>query len=114
MKYYIKVLKNYAVFEGRARRSEFWYFILFHYIVALILTEVDNACSTNLFSPIYQLLGLIPLFAVGIRRMHDTGNNGWYFAIPFYNLILAATEGDEGDNQYGSNPKYIESIEEET
>lgn len=48
---------------------------------------------------------LIPSLAVGVRRMQDLGKSRWYLLVPFYNLILAFTEGDHLDNQYGRNPK---------
>lgn len=54
---------------------------------------------------IYSLAVLIPGIAVAIRRMHDVGKSGWYILIPIYNLILACTDGDKGQNEYGADPK---------
>jgi len=58
-----------------------------------------------LLGTIVTLPLIIPSIAVGVRRMHDVGKSGWFILIPIYNLILAATEGDKGDNQYGPDPK---------
>lgn len=111
MDYFIKVLKNYAVFTGRARRSEYWYFVLFYMIIAVAVAFVSNLINFPLLSTIVSLAFLVPSIAVGIRRMHDVGKSGWYILIPIYNLVLAVTEGEKGDNQYGSDPKALASIE---
>lgn len=105
--YYLSVLKNYAVFEGRARRSEYWYFTLANIIVSVILTFVDSSMGLITFgvSTVYSLAVLLPSLAVAVRRMHDIGKSGWFILIPIYNIILAATEGDKGPNEYGVDPK---------
>lgn len=108
MKYYIKVLKNYATFSGRARRSEYWYFTLFHVIILITLTLIDTAMDSKLFQNLYSLIILLPSIAVGVRRMHDVGKSGWFLLIPIYNLILACTEGDTGENAFGPDPKQEE------
>lgn len=110
MNYYIEVLKKYAVFEGRARRSEYWYFVLFNTLISLGLTILDESAGlygfgTNTF---YSLAVLVPSIAVGVRRMHDVGKSGWFLLIPIYNLILAVTEGEKGPNEYGPDPKMPE------
>ena len=105
MNYYLKVLKNYVNFDGRARRSEYWYFFLFNVIIAFVLGFVGGLLDTKLFSTIYSLAVLIPGVAVAIRRMHDVGKSGWYCLIPIYNIILCCTEGDRGVNEYGPDPK---------
>jgi uncharacterized membrane protein YhaH (DUF805 family) len=110
MKYYIKVLKNYATFRGRARRSEYWYFFLFHMIIVITLALVDSAIDSKLLSNIYTLIIFLPSIAVGVRRMHDVGKSGWFLLIPIYNLVLACTEGDTGENAFGPDPKQEEDI----
>ena len=100
MKYYLKVLKNYATFSGRARRSEFWYFLLFNLIIAYAFWFVSPQLAN-----IYILAILVPSIAVGVRRMHDVVMPGWIILIPIYNLILAWHEGAKGDNVYGADPK---------
>lgn len=105
MNYYLTVLKKFAVFNGRARRSEYWYFVLFNLLIAIVLTLIDEAIGTRLLNNIYSLAVLIPGIAVGVRRMHDVNKSGWFLLIPIYNLILACTDGTQGLNQYGSDPK---------
>ncbi|RAR48013.1 DUF805 domain-containing protein [Flavobacterium lacus] len=105
MKYYLEVLKKYAVFNGRARRKEYWMFTLFHLIFYYFLIFVDVYLETVFLNTIYILAVLIPSISVGVRRMHDVGKSGWYLLIPIYSFILACTEGDYGQNKYGSDPK---------
>ncbi len=107
MNYYFKVLQNYATFGGRARRSEYWYFVLFNVIVSFILAFVDVAMGSSILSNIYTVAVIIPSIAVGVRRMHDVGKSGWFLLIPIYNFILACTNGVAGDNEYGPDPKII-------
>ena len=105
--YYLEVLKKYTVFNGRARRSEYWYFVLFNLIISIGLGIIDGVVGLMDFgiSDVYSLGVLVPSIAVGVRRMHDVGKSGWYLLIPIYNIILAATEGEAGTNEYGQNPK---------
>jgi uncharacterized membrane protein YhaH (DUF805 family) len=105
MNYYFKVLQNYATFSGRARRSEYWLFVLFNTIISLVLLYVGISMEMPFLSTFYSIVVLIPSIAVGVRRMHDIGKSGWFILIPIYNLILACTEGDKGKNQYGEDPK---------
>lgn len=112
MKWYLQVLKNYAVFNGRARRSEYWYFTLFTIIISIALTLSDVWLKTGYLNNIYSLAVLVPSIAVSIRRMHDLNKSGWYILIPIYNLILACTAGTEGPNDYGNDPKRPELLDE--
>lgn len=105
MNYYFKVLQNYATFSGRARRSEYWYFLLFNIIVSIILSVIGTTMKTTILSNIYALAVFLPGLAVGVRRMHDVGKSGWYLLIPIYSLILALEEGQKGENEYGEDPK---------
>jgi uncharacterized membrane protein YhaH (DUF805 family) len=105
MNYYLKVLQNYATFSGRARRSEYWYFALFNFIIAIVLGFVGVLMETTVLSNLYSLAILVPSIAVGVRRMHDVGKSGWFLLIPIYNLILACTDGVKGENEYGADPK---------
>ena len=113
MDYFIKVLKNYAVFDGRARRSEYWYFVLFYMIIAIVVGFIANLINFPLLSTVLSLAFLVPSIAVGIRRMHDVGKSGWFVLIPIYNLVLAVTEGEKGDNQYGPDPKAFAGAEKQ-
>lgn len=101
------VFENYANFNGRARRKEYWMFFLVNVIIAFILGFVAGLISPKLvmIANVYSLVVLIPGIAVAIRRMHDVGKSGWFVLIPIYNLILACTEGEKGSNVYGADPK---------
>ncbi len=88
MSWYIKVLKNYAVFSGRARRKEYWMFVLFNVIFAVVLIIIDlitglysKSAGIGLFTSIYSLAVLIPTIAVSVRRLHDTNHSGWWYFI---------------------------------
>ena len=105
MNYYFKALQNYATFSGRARRSEYWYFVLFNVIISFGFGFVCGLIQVPQLASLYTLAMLIPSIAVGVRRMHDVGKSGWFLLIPIYNLILACTEGTNGDNEYGPDPK---------
>ena len=94
-------LKKYAVVEGRARPSEFWWF-------ALVVAVVNN---TLLYAPtipsvyIVVALGLlIPYLAAAVRRLHDTGRSGWWLLVPIANIVFLATRSEDGANRYGEAP----------
>ena len=103
------VFSQYATFTGRARRSEYWYFVLFNYIVSLglVLTGVQ------MLSYIWSLATFIPGLAVAVRRMHDIGKSGWFLLIAFIPivgaiwLIVLCCKDSQPDNQYGPNPKAV-------
>lgn len=107
MKYYLHVLKNYATFQGRARRSEYWYFVLFNAIISYSLLFIGLSAGNGLetLNSIYSLVVFVPSIAVAVRRAHDVGKSGWYMLIPIYNLVLAATDGEPNSNEYGEDPK---------
>lgn len=98
--YYIKCLRDYGEVNRRARRSEFWYFILISSIISCVLDYI-NGWICNM----YSLATLIPFIAVSVRRMHDVDKKGWYAWIPLYSLYLNCKEGTRGMNQYGEDPK---------
>jgi uncharacterized membrane protein YhaH (DUF805 family) len=123
MQWYTDVLlKKYAQFSGRARRKEFWMFVLISTIISIILSFIDRLIGTGysngsggLLQSIYSLAVLLPTIAVGVRRMHDTGRSGWWVLINLipcigwiWYIVLAAQEGVAGDNQYGPDPKAAE------
>lgn len=112
MKWYLAVLKKYAVFNGRARRSEYWYFVLFNVIISIILKVVGFVIGSPFLDSVYSLIVLLPSLAVAVRRMHDVNKSGWYCLIPIYNLVLACTEGTSGTNEYGHDPKNTEFFDE--
>ena len=113
MNYYLEAVKKYATFSGRARRKEYWMYILFNAIFAIVATIVDSIIGTSgIIAGIYELAFLIPTLAVGVRRLHDLGKSGfWYFIslVPviggIWFIVLMCLDGQPGENQYGSNPK---------
>jgi uncharacterized membrane protein YhaH (DUF805 family) len=121
MNWYLKVLKQYADFNGRARRKEYWMFVLFNMIFAIVAMILDNVLGIAMegigYGPLYGLYVLaiiIPSIAVGVRRLHDIGKSGWMYLItfipligPFWLLLLMTTDSNPGENQYGENPKEI-------
>ena len=119
MKWYLKVVRdNYANFTGRARRKEYWMFVLFHILFVYGGMAVLGGIAFAIESPFIMLLiyiyifaTMIPALAVGVRRMHDVGKSGWYLLIPIYSFVLAVSEGEKGTNQYGPDPK-AENVEE--
>lgn len=118
------VFENYANFNGRARRSEYWYFILAQVLIFLIIiglgislgSFLDNADDAFFvafgFCGLYFLAILIPYLALVVRRLHDIGKSGWFYFIRFvpfiggiWILVLMCTEGNFGLNNYGPDPK---------
>jgi len=111
--YYLDLLKNkYAEFNGRARRSEYWYFVLFNFIVSLGLGMVDAFTGMGFLNYVYSLAVIIPGIGVGVRRLHDTGRSGWWLLVGLIPLIgwivlivFFVQDSNPYDNQYGPNPK---------
>lgn len=113
MEWYLKVLKNYVGFEGRARRTEYWMFILFNFIASLILGFIGGFIGLDsILAYIYSLAVMLPSLAVAVRRLHDTGRSGWMILLSLIPLVGAIVlivfmcqDSQPGDNKYGSNPK---------
>lgn len=118
MNWYLDVLKQYAVFTGRARRKEYWMFFLFNLIAAVVLGIIDGVLGLSLsqgmglLGSLYALAVLLPSIGVTIRRLHDTNRSGWWCLIAFVPLIggivllvFMLLDSTPGDNQYGPNPK---------
>ena len=122
MEWYLKVMRdNYANFNGRARRKEYWMFTLFFLLFALlagfvigILSAVGEtvAMIAIILAVVWYLAHLVPSLAVTVRRLHDTGKRGWFYLlaiIPYIGgliiFIFTVIEGDKGDNKYGPDPK---------
>jgi uncharacterized membrane protein YhaH (DUF805 family) len=124
-------ISKFATFDGRATRSEFWWFYLFAalvgfigYVPILILTLIGASSNDGAISGIFTILTVIfwivwlivvialyiPLLAVGCRRLHDRGQSGWLqllYLVPCGNIVLIVffvMEGTPGDNAYGPKP----------
>ena len=124
MEWYLKVMRdNYANFSGRARRKEYWMFVLVQTIVMIGLMILDSVLGLDFelqgislgYGYLY-LIGIIvhfiPSLAVVVRRLHDVGKSGWFyfiFLIPIIGvlwlLVLYCTEGQKEDNKWGPDPK---------
>lgn len=123
MEWYLKVVRdNYANFEGRARRKEYWMFTLVNICIvfALYIPFIIGAVAENetiMFIGIgllilYVLATFLPSLGVVVRRLHDQDKSGWFYLVAFipfiggiWMLILMVTEGTSGPNQYGEDPK---------
>lgn len=105
MNYYLSALQNFGDFNGRARRSEYWYFTLFNTLASVVVGMLAGAIEMPMLYLIFVIVMIVPGIAVTVRRMHDVDKSGWFCLIPFYNLILTLTDGTRGDNQYGPDPK---------
>jgi uncharacterized membrane protein YhaH (DUF805 family) len=117
MSWYFEVLRKYAVFTGRARRKEYWYYGLFAWIILGVLAAIGRMWGTHggyiygLFD-LYLLATFIPNLAVGTRRLHDIDRSGWWLLLSLVPvvggiilLIFALRDSQPGANQYGPNPK---------
>ena len=112
-KYFLNLIKDhYADFKGRARRQEFWMYIVFYIVIGVVLGIIDSFIGIRILGGIFGLAVLIPSLAVGARRLHDTGKSGWFQLlglIPFVGIIILivfwAQEGVPEENKWGANPK---------
>jgi uncharacterized membrane protein YhaH (DUF805 family) len=122
MKWFLDVLKNrYATFDGRARRSEYWYFVLFYVLILVGLTFVDSLIGTlneeagiGVLGVLFALGTMVPGLAVTVRRLHDINRSGWWVLIGLIPLIgdlvlivFAVQDSQPGANKYGPNPKGV-------
>jgi uncharacterized membrane protein YhaH (DUF805 family) len=106
--------RKYAVFSGRASRSEYWFFVLFEILLYIVLVAVDIAAfrgSMNVFSTLASLVLLLPGLAVQVRRLHDTDKSGWWVLISLvpiigwiWLIVLLCTPGTAGANRFGMGP----------
>lgn len=112
MEHFLSVVKQYANFEGRARRQEYWMFFLVYILIYIGLVVIDAVLGLGFLALIYALALLVPSISVAARRLHDTGRSGWWQLIALIPLIGAiilivflVMDSTPGDNQYGPNPK---------
>jgi len=118
MYWYLKVLGNYTNFEGRARRKEYWFFVLINMIFTAVCSLLDQSIgtfnyetNTGTISSIYSLLVLIPSVAVAVRRLHDTNRRGWWLLLIFVPIagwiilfVFLVLKGEEKMNRFGLSP----------
>ena len=123
MSWYMKALRNYANFNGRARRKEFWFFCLINFLIQVVLyipiiifmLNEDLMIIGWIFYGIlmiYALAMMIPSISVSVRRLHDQDKSGWWYFIQLvpliggiWFLVLMFLDSTPGDNEYGPNPK---------
>jgi uncharacterized membrane protein YhaH (DUF805 family) len=112
--WFVKGLKNYATFTGRARRKEFWFFVLAQFLIVFAASFIDTILfDTPSILYCIAALGLfIPSLAVAVRRLHDIGKSGWWYLIglvPLIGFILLiiwfATETKQNNNEWGQPAK---------
>src|SRR5262245_16830278 len=114
MNWFVEAWKKYAVFQGRARRREYWFFVLFNTVIAVVLSVVDLMTGTvdddvgiGLLGGLFLLASIVPSFAVSVRRLHDIGRTGWWVllgVVPIVGtlvlLVFALLDSEPGANQY--------------
>lgn len=115
MNWYVKCIKQYVDFNGRARRKEYWMFFLLNCVFAIVANLLDLIVipdGMDAFNLLYSLFVLLPGLAVGARRLHDIGKSGYWLLIGFVPivgvillLVWACKEGEKNTNSYGSDPK---------
>lgn len=123
MNWYLDVLKKYFVFQGRARRKEYWMFTLFSVLIYIALMIIEGILGMGgegglgLLSSLYSLGVLLPSLGVAVRRLHDTNRSGWWLLIgliPILGgivlLVFMVLDSQPGTNQYGPNPKEGDSL----
>ena len=125
-RYFLDTLKyRYAKFDGRASRSEFWYFALFSFIGSFIFGLIDVLIVNPMLGAtpgqigqggilqfIFALVLMVPSIALAVRRLHDIGKSGWWYLIVFIPIVgvlvllyFFVLDSQPGSNQYGPNPK---------
>lgn len=112
LNWFIDPVKNhYADFSGRASRKDYWMFALVYVILSAIVAVIEGVLHINFLGIIFALIVLVPVLAIGARRLHDTGLSGWWqllSLIPVAGalilMVLLVRKGEESANKYGMNP----------
>ena len=113
---WLKMLANFMDFKGRTSKSDFWWAVLGSIIVGIVVGLICSLLGSfgSVLSVLISLVLAVPAIAMWVRRLHDIGKSGWLLLVslvPLVGCILlivwACKDGDEDDNQYGSNPKYV-------
>ncbi|MDE5906605.1 MAG: DUF805 domain-containing protein [Alistipes sp.] len=113
MNWYLTVIKNhYADFKSRARRQEFWMYMLVNFVISVVLGIIGSLIHFTLLGSIYSLAVLVPTLSVGVRRLHDMGKSGWWYLIclvpvlgAIYLIYLWCQDSQAEANEWGANPK---------
>jgi len=119
MNWFLAALKKYSVFQGRARRKEYWYFVLFYILIYAALSFIEGtfdgpkgSSHGGVLTGLFTLATLVPSLSVGVRRLHDTSRSGWWLLLGLIPIVGALIliyftvhDSDPGDNRFGPNPK---------
>ena len=107
----VSCYSNYATFSGRASRSEYWFFTLYHFLLVAICIALFSVGIVRLLLAISFFANILPSISVLVRRLHDTDRSGWWYWFvvvpligPIMMLVWFCTCGTFGDNRFGSNP----------
>lgn len=102
---------NYVGFSGRACRSEYWYWVLFYFIGAIVAEIIDSVLGITAIYPLFSLAVLLPGLAVAVRRLHDLDRSGWWILLGLIPLVGAVIliiwycmKGTTGPNRFGPDP----------
>jgi uncharacterized membrane protein YhaH (DUF805 family) len=116
MNWSFEAWKKYAAFGGRSGRQEYWYFVLFHalvYILLSIIAGILGKVGGSLLS-LYTVAVFLPGLAATIRRLHDTNRSGWWFLVMLIPgigaivlLVFLSQESHAIENQYGPRPQAV-------
>jgi uncharacterized membrane protein YhaH (DUF805 family) len=129
LSWYLHALLKYRVFTGRARRKEYWYFVLFNTLILLLLDALDSALGLRLIDTesfnigvlggLFLLATLVPAFAVAARRLHDTDRSVLWLPVFFVPLVgplillyFFVQRGTAGPNRFGPDPLAADSSAE--
>ena len=118
MRWYLRALRNYAVFSGRARRKEYWFFLLFTLVFTIVMALIDQVLGTydegtgiGLLTGLYEVAMIIPGLAVSVRRLHDTSRRGWWLLLSLIPIVggiivfvFMVLPSRRGANRYGLDP----------
>ena len=113
MNWYLKAMKQYVDFSGRARRKEYWMYFMVYFLITLVCGVVEGVLSMpGTLTTIVALVHLLPSLGVTARRLHDTNRSAWWMLVSFIPVIgwlvllyFMLNAGDAQDNRFGSNPK---------
>lgn len=118
MKWYLHAFRNYANFDGRSSRTEYWMFGLFNIMFAVFFYSIDlifdighKQFGFGILYWVYAVIALIPGLSLAVRRLHDTGKSGYYLFLSLlpvigsiWLLVLFITKSDDEENDYGEKP----------
>lgn len=118
MRWYLRALRNYAVFSGRARRKEYWFFLLLTLVFTIVMALIDQVLGTydegtgiGLLTGLYEVAMIVPGLAVTVRRLHDTNRRGWWLLLALIPIVggiilfvFMVLPGRKGANRFGLDP----------